>query len=696
MAGQGREWLYYLIDSEGRSFRKEGGLAVAKVNKKPLRYTPNGWQDIAIGYERNLEYWGLQRKFTLPLEFLLDGADILRYLDINFNFEQKVYLLIQKQFLFLDGTHFHYYYDLFYKGELDFTNSEDSEDKFTINIAEEGLEKFLAANKATVYPIKIDVPEAIAVKMDGIRFASNATYQIIDIPVSGGSAIFHQLPLGFIGNEGYGVYVINASQNIPNDTSRGYFLRNEGDPIEVRVKGTVTFENQFGSGPYHINLRLRPPTGNPEIVFSTTDIDISAGGTYTINIDQLVTVPTNYELYMDVIFNANVSPANAENLSIDYQVSEFLVTYNSRKSVTYIKAHRPNYIGQQLVDQMTNTKGVYTFHSDILAGPIWEDLDITSGDGLRGFPEAVIKTSFDSFFKSYNAVICLGYGVEGKTLRVEAKDYSLNSTDPIPLGKTKDNKGKRAKDLLVNTVRVGYPEQDYEANNGRYEFNTIHTYGSPVTRVTKMLEITSDYRGDSYGAELTRINSLGKTTTDNDADNDVFFLMVEKEPSAYLTVDNTPIHDLLRPDYSLLEGVPDNTVFNVPISPKRMLKNWESYINSVFYGFEGSVLKFNTADKNSKLRTVHPVEGEVIEAQDFVIMDSPRLFKPYLFDFTPQAFELLVETLELNPNRCFSFIWKNGKQYTGFNINVGIAANTLQEQAFLLLSTADNDLTTLT
>jgi hypothetical protein len=51
--------------------------------------------------------------------------------------------------------------------------------------------------------------------------------------------------------------------------------------------------------------------------------------------------------------------------------------------------------------------------------------------------------------------------------------------------------------------------------------------------------------------------------------------------------------------------------------------------------------------------------------------------------------------LENNPNRCFSFIHDNGNTYRGFNLKIGIAANTLEEEAYKLLAVWDQDLTTL-
>jgi len=125
-----------------------------------------------------------------------------------------------------------------------------------------------------------------------------------------------------------------------------------------------------------------------------------------------------------------------------------------------------------------------------------------------------------------------------------------------------------------------------------------------------------------------------------------------------------------------------------------LIEKHRNYLDSIFYGFAGQQLKFESTDKNRELRTEK--EGSVFdEDANFIIGNTNQLFKPIVFEIEPQASTAIVDLMEQNPNRCFSFIHPNGLTYAGFNLKMGIAANSLEEQAFQLLAIANQDLKTL-
>jgi hypothetical protein len=74
---------------------------------------------------------------------------------------------------------------------------------------------------------------------------------------------------------------------------------------------------------------------------------------------------------------------------------------------------------------------------------------------------------------------------------------------------------------------------------------------------------------------------------------------------------------------------------------------------------------------------------------------GPGFAKPYIFEFFPEGSIDLVELLEENPNRCFSFETPEGHILKGYNLKIGIQPDSKEAQAFQLLSTYDNDLTKL-
>jgi hypothetical protein len=153
-----RQWQYYIIDPSGNSYQVENGIVVAIGNYKPLGQTPIGWQNLSLVWERSAEKYGLTRTFSLPLGFVIEGQSILTYLNWKNNFEQQVFLLINRRTLYIDTNEYYFWYKFFYKGELDFStyNYDDENAKAAINIMEGGLSKLLNADWDTVYEIPCD------------------------------------------------------------------------------------------------------------------------------------------------------------------------------------------------------------------------------------------------------------------------------------------------------------------------------------------------------------------------------------------------------------------------------------------------------------------------------------------------------------------------------------------------------------
>jgi hypothetical protein len=100
------------------------------------------------------------------------------------------------------------------------------------------------------------------------------------------------------------------------------------------------------------------------------------------------------------------------------------------------------------------------------------------------------------------------------------------------LGTCKDFKWKFAEELLFNTLKIGYSEKaasNTDNVNGKYAFNNSHLYTTPITSVSKQLELLCPYAADPFYIEIIRINLDGKTTTDNTADNEIVILNTESE-----------------------------------------------------------------------------------------------------------------------------------------------------------------------
>jgi hypothetical protein len=704
MAVEGKGWLYNIVDTLGRTAQVENGLVVFKSNYKPLVYTPDGWQDILIGWERNMSEFGVNRNFSLPLGFVLDGKQIVDTIAYTKNFDEKLYLLIQKQKLFIDTSSFYFYYDKFYKGELDFTTHDQSENKSTISIMEGKLSKQLKAKKSFNYEIPLDDPEAITVKMDGINIqyefqmlGADETYSVGTNQLLAGRQFFMTFYRADAGNQLLNVVTQDVYRGIATGidyaTDEDHWILKAIDTANITANFKFNF-NLFKSPTIgFVNFRVSLYNQNGAIVHDFINENINSAAFYNqvVNVNDTVTLNLVAEDRLFLIASISGSPTGANpasNATITTTEQPTRFSYFSKYRSTTIKALKPYTLYKRLVGNISGDEA-NAISALLQAHP---NLVVTSGDGLRSLPgDVVIKTSLNDFFTSFNVVLNAGMGIENNRLVFEDKAYFFDESDPIHLGKIRNFKSRWLTEILANSIKIGWPNQTYDDTNGKQEFNTTQERGSVVERISKTLELVSVYRADSFGAELTRINLEGKITTDSSADNDVFILNVDL---SFQNEDDS--YNLKRGTYDTIDGLlSPETAFNIEeLTPARLLEKHRNWINSIFYGFESTALKFQTIDKNRELKTV---QGATVydEDADFIIGSSPRLLIPRVFEFEPETPDELVELMEANPNRCFSFEHPNGNIYKGFNLKVGIAPNDEQTQAFQLISAPSNDLKTL-
>lgn len=668
----GKDFIYFLFDENNNSYYQYGDTVLASASLKPLEFTPDGWTKIQIQNQRNQNYFALDRSFTVPLEYVKDGAQILKHLYYNYGVEAKVYMSICEQKLYFDGTHYGFYYTLLYKGEIDFANFKHDSPKVTVNIMEGGLVKLVKAYENTKYEIPVDVPDAVNIAMDGVSLNERHNFLIPETSLTGNHLLF----ASFINKEGNAAgvasFTVFGHIGYPNfATSDEYLFFVSQDIPGMRIKGQVKFRVSGSSAHYYLRLVT------------------SSGRTLTIINDQTVAQNQTYTFDFDYVFDAFEGEkfflinATQNNLffTANYLETEFSLIFNSVYTLTSIKALRPMYVFQQLINKITN--GAYVAQSTFLQSI--QDVVITCGDAVRSIDGAVIKTSLRDFFTSYNSDFGVGMGMMGNTLRLEEKGFWVQYTDVIDLGEVSKMKVSPATDLIINNIKIGTPNQDYDDVNGKEEFNTTHEYSTPITRVAKELSLVSVYRKDCYGIEFTRLNLDGKDSTDNDSDNDVFMIHIE---------DNPRVDGLYHLDRTLNVGVANlispSTVFNLFLTPARALRRNGNYIRSLFYKLDAKYLTFQTTDKNDAV-----VAGGIVENADVQIasLDAP-LFSCNYLEFETKVPLDYLELLKANPLKAFSGTWA-GFSFVGIPDKVSVQPGDNGSQTFKLLASPATDLTTL-
>jgi hypothetical protein len=182
----------------------------------------------------------------------------------------------------------------------------------------------------------------------------------------------------------------------------------------------------------------------------------------------------------------------------------------------------------------------------------------------------------------------------------------------------------------------------------------------------------------------------GQLITTNEAlvDESNVTLTIEIIQGQYYALNReTTITQLTDPD---VDQVVKDTVFNVPLSPKRILAIHYPWLAGTFNGYAPEGLKFESENRNREM-----IAGGIVEKADVPIADmGAPMFLPKWFEFDDVVPVNLPEIHESNPTPVFGFIWK-GVRYVGFQWKDAFAANTLESQTFKLLACAEQDLLTL-
>jgi hypothetical protein len=525
-----KNFLTFLADRNGLTYYVKAGLVLKDNNPSPLPHDSTTWRQDGISFARNTTYYGINRAFTDGLKFVGDAATIIRYLFyMQKGVEQELYLLIWEWNDENDT------YEKYYRGELDMSTFNDlAAEGVQVNTIEGGLLKLLKANENTVYQLPLDgsIPENINVNIDGILFQDTFRYSFIALSTIRDSKA---LGISYNGNTVDNIGIEKGTQDFDLITgsfqdyasSSKNYLFSSASPITLIIQGGFSItcvENLLASNTvvsFYTSL-------NNE--YNIVNEILSTGVTKSYTINKTITLAANEELF--VLFNSRASVNSISQ-------SDFTIQFASRFKATQTWAIKVADVFKLLVQNITNN--LYPSVSNLLSQ--WSNLVMTSGDALRAWsyiptPDVpaqpiVLKISLKDLWDTVNPVLNASLGnttLNGlDTLFIEAKSYVFDSSSiTVDLGEVSEMETSFATDLLFNTLKIGYPEQNYDQQSGKQEYNLTQQYKAPITVLQKELSLISKSRADSRGIEFTRFNTTpGPSTTNNASDNSVFLLDVD-------------------------------------------------------------------------------------------------------------------------------------------------------------------------
>lgn len=154
-------------------------------------------------------------------------------------------------------------------------------------------------------------------------------------------------------------------------------------------------------------------------------------------------------------------------------------------------------------------------------------------------------------------------------------------------------------------------------------------------------------------------------------------------------LDRTPvITQLTLPDDADQET--KDSVYNVPLSPKRIFNLHKGWIAGGCYGYAPGSITFASNKRNKEL-----IADGIVEKADVPIanLGDPDYIPKYM-EFDTLSPVDMTETLETDPNPNMQPEWLDNT-YIGYFLRGGIALNDLEEQTFKLLVTPQNNLLNL-
>lgn len=565
------------------------------------------WDDFDLSQKRS-NYDGVVRTFSTKFEFVKKAYNLLK----SEFYSQYLNAAATVIFSLRNNS---WEYDEIFRCALDFSTYSEDGSAVSINAIDNTLAAIIKAKKSIQYEYPVADLETSTLKYDGLNMKSMYKFTMGDY--------VRMYPGSYATN----MYIYSYS----NEIIKPYL---EPDTGEIYVVAIVEGVPESGLNViFDVDISLVDPGISGwrcadyfHITMHGLGHDytqrVNKGGVQRVRFEFTIT-QSNFDSSSDKKLYLNLKDfdwGDGNRVLADIyinKINDFTISYKDRRSPVNIDVISPNTILSKLLDSMTentieHSSGIdYTFPSSggIAFNRLLERTYIMAAESARGLPKAKIYTSYKKFCEWMEAEFGYVPVINENTVTFKHRDKLFSSTVVKDLGTEINDYELTVNDSLIySSVKVGYDKQDYDSINGRDEFRFTNEFSTGLKLTDNTLSLISPYRADAYGIEFL-VQKRGEDTTDNDSDNDVFFVDCVKDTS-------TGILDLNRPySESQLSGLlsPD-TMFNLNYSPRFMLEANKKYIGACT-----NMLKFASSDGNSDVS----IDG-VRETDDFSIPE--RLF----------------------------------------------------------------------
>ena len=593
------------------------------------------WDDFGISQKRS-NYDGVIRSFSTQFEFVNRSYELLKE-----EFEQH-YLSAKAAIVFYLRNN-SWNWDKIFHCTLDFgTYSEDGM-VVSINAVDDNLAAIIKAKRNILYEYPVADLYTRSLNYDGLKFQYEAKYVLGGSTYESDGVQYVNITKVFGGTYAYTIPIYKLSNSelpsldspiIFSDAQFTESSLEEGVPF-AEALADVHIDFNFTTDYYvHIyegivkNIKLRifkkDSGGAIEDVWSHYSDGFYKYINEIIPIDLIKGQKTYF--MMELTFGAPISEGSFTKNVVDVVFPNFSlgISFMSRINTVNIDVISPITVLGKLLDSMTDSTETYSGLIDDYDPRMSMDRLSTSyimaAESARGLPNAKLYTSYKKFCDWMEAEFGYVPVINENTVTFMHRDKLFTSTVVKDLGtEINDYEFSVNDSLIYSSVKVGYDKEDYDSVNGRDEFRFTNEFSTGLNLRDNTLSLISPYRADAYGIEFL-VQKRGEDTTDNDSDNDVFFVSCDQDGvnlKLYRAYTPSQLSGLLSPE----------TMFNFQYSPRFMLEANKKYIGSCT-----GMLKFTSSDGNSDVA----IDG-VKETDDFSIPE--RLFT---------VSEVEVETSDIN------------------------------------------------
>lgn len=579
--------VYCFISDENKKFyrakQQPNGTYSISSNAQPypITYNPSNLLKCQVEFATNATYFSMARSINYPLDFIKDGAAILRSLFyLGKTIEQKCYLTI------VEWNGVKNIYELSYYGRIDLSQKDDKPKAgiFTVPCIDDSAWGVLSQNDSVEYSIDCSAtnPKAIKVLIDAVTLVNKYTYQTVQAPMvhfadGTGLGQYNTMPFIQVNQDGDSAGVLTSNQSylpiaiastpdaggsfwIKDPQQPGYFFLTQYALPNFNITGNITFnwssDDNFGGGAIMImsNQKHYPATGTFAIANVIADFSkgLVKGKTYSFDFDFTLNLDPDERLFLIICLNSG----NDNHFTITPITSNSFITTKTSTQPVICYGLRPLDYLKQLVSKATYNR--FTIDSNYFT--VNNKSIITSGDAIRGLPNAKIYGSFKDFFQTFNAIFFLALRVVNGDLFIEkATEVYKNSGTMIDLGDAIDVSLAPATDYYGNEIEVGSPKQDYRHPSGRLEFNSVNTFSLPILTVNKKLSYITKYRLGCYDVIFLILDYQGQSTQDNSGDKSVYLLDISDEEGYAIddietfenvTIDNSPLEPIIKTPFN--------------------------------------------------------------------------------------------------------------------------------------------------